>query len=248
MRIRFFSPQCFSCVLLLTAALGNLTAQRQVAIRGYPVEGINYDPLPAIFATVSRGAVKEASLEITNRRPVPLKIGDIVNPSRRVTARVETLEEGKRFRLVVTLKGEGPAGKQQEVLELKTNLEDAPVLRIPVNTLVHEKVHTFPDSVFMGRFGISEIRNDPALAKRRAQILMVYRDGTDQFQARVTSDIPFLKITSERGPKGDRYENTIWFDPELAQPGDIKGNIIIETNEPEVPRLLVPVTGQLQQK
>jgi len=243
-----FVPQRSSCVLLLTVALGNLPGQRQVAIRAYPVEGIKYDPLPAIFTRVTRGAVKEASLEITNLRPVPLKIGEIVNPSRRFTARVETLEEGKRFRLVVTLKGEGPAGKQQDVLELKTNLDDAPVLRIPVNTIVHEKVHSFPDSVFMGRYPISEIRGDPVMAKKRAQILMVYRDGTDQFQAKVTSDIPFLRITSERGPKGDRYENTIWFDPELAQPGDIKGNIIIETNEPEVPKLVVPVTGQLQPK
>lgn len=246
--MRIFRPRRFCCLLLLTVALGELPGQRQVAIRGYPVEGIGYDPLPAIFTTVSRGAVKEASLEITNRRPAPLKIGDIVNPSRRFTARVETLEQGKRFRLVVTLKGEGPAGKQQDILELKTNLEDAPVLRIPVNTWVREKVRTFPDSVFMGRYPISEIRNDPTLAKKRAQILMVYRDGTDKFQARVTSDIPFLEITSERGPKGDRYENTIWFDPEAAQPGDVKGNIIIETNEPEVPRLVVPVTGQLQPK
>ena len=126
MLMRFFRSRCFSCVLLLTATLGDLPGQRQIAIRGYPVEGISYDPLPAIFTTVSRGAVKEASLEITNQRPGPLKIGEIVNPSRRFTARIETLEEGKRFRLVVTLKGEGPAGKQQDVLELKTNLEDAP--------------------------------------------------------------------------------------------------------------------------
>jgi hypothetical protein len=246
--MRFSSAQRASIILFVTAAFANLLGQRQLAIPAYPVKGIEYKPLPVIFMTVSRGAVEEASIEITDRRPGPLKIGDIVNPSRRFTARVETLEEGRRFRLVVTLKGEGPAGKQQDILELKTNFEDAPVLRIPVHTYVHEKVYTFPDSVFMGRYPISEIRDDPAMAKKRAQILMVYRKGTNQFQAQVTSDIPFLKITSERGPNGDRYENTIWFDPELAQPGDIKGNIIIETNEPDVPRLVVPVTGQLQPK
>jgi len=246
--MRFLGRQRFCCILLLTVALGNLPGQRQVAIRGYPVEGIKYDPLPAIFTVATRGAVQEASLEITNGRPAPLKIIDIVNPSQRFTARVETLEEGKRFRLVVTLKGEGPAGKQQEILELKTNLEDAPVLRIPVNTYVREKVRTFPDSVFMGRYGINEIRGDTALAKRRAQILMVYREGTDQFQVMVSSDVPYLKISSERGPKGDRYENTIWIDPDLAQPGEIKGNIIIETNDPEIPKLTVPVTGRLLPK
>jgi len=246
--MHLFRPQYFYFILLLTAAPGNLSAQGQVIIRGDTVDGIDYKPLPTIFATVNRGAVQESSIEITNRRPAPLKILDVVNPSQRFKARVETLEEGKRFRLIVALKGEGPAGKQQDILELKTNLEDAPVLRIPVNTFVREKVRTFPESVFMGRYPLSEIRGNPALAKKRAQILMVYRDGTTDFEITVSSDVPYLKISSERGPKGDRYENAIWIDPDLAQPGQIKGNIIIKTNDPDFPKLTVPVTGDLQPK
>jgi hypothetical protein len=235
------------CILLLALASGNLPGQTQVVIRGYAAKGIDFEP-PVIFATVTRGAVQETSIEITNRRLVPLKILDVVNPSQRFKARVETLEQGKRFRLLVTLKGEGPAGKQQDILELKTNLEDTPVFRIPVNTYVREKVRTFPDSVFMGRYPFSEIRGNPAVAKQRAQILMVYREGTTDFQITVSSDVPYLKISSERGPKGDRYESTIWIDPDLAQPGEIKGTIIIKTNDPDFPKLTVPVTGVLQPK
>ncbi len=246
--MRLLGVQRLCCILLITLALGSVPGAGQVSVRGYGVEGISYDPLGAIFARVTRGAVQEASIEITNRRATPLKIIDIVNPSQRFTARVETLEQGKRFRLVVVLKGGGPAGKQQHVLELKTNLEDAPVLRIPVHTYVTERVRTFPDEVFMGRYGLSEIKGDPGLARRRAQILMVYREGTTQFQVTVSSDVPYLKISSQRGPQGDRYENTIWIDPDLAQPGEIKGNIIIETNDPEIPRLTVPVTGNLLPK
>ena len=244
--MRLFRPQHFFCILLAIAPAG-LPGQSQVVIRGYHAEGIDFNP-PVIFATVARGAVQEASLEITNRRPAPLKILDVVNSSQRFKVSVETLEEGKRFRLVVTVRGDGPAGKRQDILELKTNLEDAPVLRIPVNTFVREKVRTFPESVFMGRYPLSEIRGNPALAKKRAQILMVYRDGTTDFEITVSSDVPYLKISSERGPKGDRYENAIWIDPDLAQPGQIKGNIIIKTNDPDFPKLTVPVTGDLQPK
>jgi hypothetical protein len=247
--MRLFRPQYFSFVLLLTVALGNLSAgQNQIVIPGFAAEGIDFKPLPVIFATVNRGGTQEVSLEITNHRATPLKIGEIVNPSERFTARVETLEEGKRFRLIVTLKGEGAAGKQQHILELKTNLEDTPVFKIPVNTFVREKVRTFPDSVFMGRYPISEIRGNLAIAKQRAQILMVYREGIPKFEITVTSDIPYLKITSERGPDGDRYENTIWIDPDLAKAGPIKGNIIIKTNDPDFPKLTVPVWGDLQDK
>lgn len=239
-------PKHLLFLLLLTASSDTLSGQGQVSIVGYSVEGIDFEPLQAIFAKVTRGAVQEASLEFTNRRPTSLEIGEIVNPSQRFTARVETLEEGKRFRLIVTLKGEGPAGKQQHVLELKTNLEDTPVLRIPVNTFVTEKVRTFPDSVFMGRYPISEIRGNPDLARKRAQILMVYREGTTDFEITVSSDVPYLKFSSERGPKGDRFENAIWIDPDLAQPGEIKGTILIKTNDPDFPQLTVPVWGDLQ--
>ena len=244
--MRFFRPRHFFVLLLLTAVPADLSGQGQVSIVGYSVEGIDFKPFQAILARVTRGAVQEASLEITNRRPTPLKFGKISSPSPRFTARIETLEEGKQFRLVVTVKGEGQAGKQQHVLELETNLADTPVLRIPVNTFVTEKVRTFPDSVFMGRYPISEIRGNPDMAKQRAQILMVYRDGAKDFEVTVTSDVPFLKISSERGPDGDRFENTIWIDPDLAQPGKIQGTILIKTNDPEVPELTVPVWGDLQ--
>ena len=244
--MHLFRPQHFSFILLLTIALGNTSGQNQVVIKGVAVDGIDFKPLPAIFATVTRGGIQESSLEITNNRTTPLKIGDIVNPSNRFTARVETLEEGKHFRLIVTLKGEGQAGKQQHILELNTNLEDAPILKIPVNTFVREKVRTFPESVFMGRYPLSEIQGNPDQARKRAQILMVYREGIPEFEIKVSSDVPFLKFSSERGPRGDQYENTIWIDPELAKPGQIKGNIIIETNDPEFPKLTVPVWGDLQ--
>ena len=44
---------------------------RPVAIDAYPVEGIDYEPLPAVFVSVARGGVKEASIEIINRQPAP---------------------------------------------------------------------------------------------------------------------------------------------------------------------------------
>jgi protein-disulfide isomerase len=236
-----------AALLLWLGTAGAATLPAQVTVVGAPsVEGIKFEPFPAVFAVTARGTVKDSSIEIINSRPEPLEIVGIESPSTRFVARTEALEPGRRYRLTVTLKGETPAGKQQDILELKTNLKDAPVLRVYVNTYVTEKVRTFPTSVFMGRYPLGEIQSDAALAKRRAQILMVYRDKTSDFQAKVTSDIPFLRISSERGPQGDRYENTIWIDPDLAQPGEIKGNIIIETNDPEIPKLTVPVWGDLQ--
>ena len=220
-------------------------ALAQITIPAFPVAGIEYQPMPAVFITAARGTIQEASIEIINRKPEPLEITEIENPSKRFGARVQTLEPGRRFRLTVILKGEGPAGKQRQDISLKTNLASAPALRIPVNTFVREKVYALPESVFLGRFGINEIKGNPKAAQQLAQILMVYRDNTTEFQAQVTSDLPFLKISSKRGPKGDRYENWVSIDPELAPTGEFKGTIVIETNDPDFPKLTVPVSGKL---
>jgi hypothetical protein len=242
-RSRFSS----AAVLLLTAAVSVIRAQttpRPIPIDGQPVEGIDYRPLPAIYAVATRGEVKESSIEINNRRPQPLEIKGIENPSDRFAARIETLEEGQRYRLTVILKGEGPAGDRRDVLRLKTNLQSNPFLPIPVNTRVREKVYTFPQSVFLGRFDMGEIK-EPQAARQKAQMVMVYRKDVPGFDIKVSSDVPFLKVQSQRGPKGDQWENWIWIDQENAKPGDIQGTILIETNDPVTPKLSVPVSGKL---
>ena len=76
-------------------------------------------------------------------------------------------------------------------------------------------------------------------------MLMVYRKGIPGFKIKLSSDVPFLKFASELGPKGDQWEISVWIDPEQARPGDINGKIFVETNDSEIPRLIVPVTGKL---
>ena len=227
------------------AALVSLPLAAQIAIPAYPVEGIDYDPMPAIFAATPRGTVKESSIEIINRKTEPLEIAGIENPSKRFTARIEALEPGRRYRLTVTLKGEGTSGKQRQDLLLTTNLASAPVLRIPVNTFVQEKVWVFPESMFLGRFALSELKGDAKAAQRMAQILMVYRKGKPGFEIKLSSDLPFLRFSSELGPQGDQWENWISLDPQHVKPGEIKGTIFIETNDPDFPKLSLPVSGKL---
>ena len=147
--LRYLTP----CLLSLA-----FSAQPPVLAQPNPVpvvipvaaaEGIDFEPLPAIYAVAPRGTVKEASLVIINRNPEPLEIKGIENPSKRFTARTETLEPGRRYRLIVTLKGEGAAGDHVDYIRIKTNREKDPVIRMPVNTRVRERVFTFPQSVLL---------------------------------------------------------------------------------------------------
>lgn len=243
--LRYLTP----CLLsLVFSAQPPVLAQPNpipVVIPVAAAEGIDFEPLPAIYAVAPRGTVKEASVVIINRNPEPLEIKGIENPSKRFTARTETLEPGRRYRLIVTLKGEGAAGDQVDYIRIKTNREKDPVIRMPVNTRVRERVFTFPQSVFLGKFEIGQIKGDLKAAQAAGQTLMVYRKGIPGFQIKLRSDVPFLKFTSELGPNGDQWENNVWIDPDKAKPGEISGSIFIETNDRKVPKLVVPVTGNL---
>jgi hypothetical protein len=177
------SPQYFSCITLLTIALSNLLGQTQIAIGGNPVEGIDYKPLPAIFATVARGAIQETSLEITNRRPVPLKIFEIANSSQRFSARVETLEEGRLFRLIVTLKGDGEAGKQQHILQLKTNSARGICSRSPRKLSKGEKLRFLVELSIVGGLPKSRPKVSALGVVTRVHDL---RDGSFEFAAKFT--------------------------------------------------------------
>jgi hypothetical protein len=204
--------------------------------------GIEFVPFRGLLVAAERGATRSASIEIINRDAQPLEIAGIENASERFTAQIETIEPGQRYRLSVTFEATGPDGKVAELLYLVT---DRDRISIPVHTAVIPRVYTFPRVVDMGKFPVSDIRLNPQTARTAAQILMVYRKNTTGFEIKVTSDLPFLKIESEQGPAGDRWENTIWLDSERVQPGEFEGTIFIETNDPEMPKLEVPVTGIL---
>jgi hypothetical protein len=207
--------------------------------------GLEFIPFRGVVVATERGSKKEASIEIVNRDAESVEIASIENASTRFTAQIETIEPGQRYRLTVTFEAKGPDGKVAELLYLVTNRDR---IAIPVHTAVIPSVYSFPSSVDMGKFPISQIRDNPETAPTAAQILMVYRKNTSDFEIKVSSDIPFLKIESKQGPEGDRWENTIWLDPQNVQAGEFNGTIVIETNDAEVPKLEVPVTGVLLDK
>ena len=61
----------------------------------------------------------------------------------------------------------------------------------------------------------------------------------------LSSDVPGLSLKSERGPKGDQYQVEITLVSEKVHVGPMKGSIVIDTNDSEFPRIIVPVRGQI---
>lgn len=217
--------------------------EARLSVEGAVVATIEANPR-AFFVVVDRDMTQEQSLEIRNHEPEPVRITKVDFPSDRAAIKLETVEEGRRYRLTLTAKGQGVAGKKTEIIQVTTSSPSMPVLKIAANTYVRERVYTFPESVDLGALPVSVIKKTPDLLKQSAQTLMVYRKGTTDFQVTASTDLP-LSLKSERGPLGDRWQFTITLKDESMKAGPITGAIIIRTNDSEFPQLTVPVSGNI---
>ena len=125
---------------------------------------------------------------------------------------------------------------------LGTTSPRRPTFRVPINLLVRARVYTFPEQVEFGQLSVSDAQRQPSAL---TQTLMVYQQGGHAFQARFETDVAGLSIAAEPGSTGDRWQATLRLDTTSHGVGDIRGQVVITTNDPEFPRVTVPVVGAL---
>jgi hypothetical protein len=215
----------------------------ELSFTGQVIPAIELSPMPAFFVSAQRGQAQRASIEILNHDREPLHVEEVPHPSDRFTTSLETLKEGQRYRLTLALNPDGPGGKGSETILLTTSSKTQPVLKLPVNTYLHERVYTFPDELDLGALPISAIKRNPKFLDHIGQTLMIYQaDGSD-FRVQLSTDLRACRLTFERGPKGDRYQATVTLVGDELKVGPINGSIFVDTNDPQFPRLTVPVSG-----
>ena len=217
-----------------------------LAVTATIVPPIEIAPRPQFFLAGVRGDAASASLDIVNHAAQPLHLEPPRHSSERFTSHLDTIEDGERYRLTITLNSDAPAGRHTEPITLATTSAALPVITIPANTWLRERVHTFPDAVDLGAFHVADLRRDPRLFARNAQTLMVYQAHGHAFEIGVATDVPGLRLSATRGPDGDRYQITLSLDPDSAmRPKSIRGQATITTNDSAFPRIVVPITGEI---
>jgi len=221
------------------------TPEADLDFAGVVIPPVEISPLPAFFVSGLRGRRASASDEIINHEAEPLRILKIEHPRERFTTVLETLQPGQRYKLTLTLKPDALAGRNSDLITVTTSSKAQPVLKIAANTFLHERVYTFPDSVELGAVPLAQIRKNPEILSLLSQTLMIYQEQGSDFKVQLSTDVPGVTLKSERGPKGDRYQVKIALVPEKVRVGPVKGSIVIGTNDPKFPRIVVPVSGQI---
>jgi hypothetical protein len=222
--------------------------QCRLSLRGevYPLIELASATDPAVFgSTVSgfRGEAKRASLDIVSHEPEPLRVIKVEHPKDRFDSQLETLKEGKHYRLTLTLNPDGLAGKHTENVKVTTSSNNITVFEFGVSTELKERVSATPEQVNFGALPIRLLRDEPRLIRRLTKTVIVRRDGRPDFRAEFRSELPFVDVKCQPGASGTSYEVQIRLIPEYLQVGPIMGHIFVETNDPDVPTLKIPVAG-----
>lgn len=215
------------------------TPQARASFVGEVFDAVELSPLPAFFVATTRSTPKEQSIDIINHEPQPLRIVGIEHSAEFAT-KLHTIEDGRRYRLTLLMPGTGPGGKHTERIVVRTSSLSRPVIYVPANTWLRERVYTFPDDVDFGAVAFQKVQENPELLGRLTQTLMVYQTGGKTFDIKAHTDMPEVAIAAERGPQGDRWQLTLRL-RKGVRPGAIKGSILIETSDPEFKTLTVPV-------
>lgn len=200
-------------------------------------------PRPALYLSQYRGETTTSSLEIRNNRNEPLQISRIEPKGSHFQASLETLEKGKRYKLLVQGKDGAQIGRYRESVVLHTNDPAYPRLNIEVNTLVKADLHVSQETVDFGRLSLAELRRQPDKLELTRQTLTVRnREGAMRITG-LKSDLGGLTLSPTPQVAAQAFQIEVGLDLAQLQPGPLNGVIELHTDNPAMASLSIPVSG-----
>lgn len=216
-------------------------------VEGAIVPPIEFVPYEVILLSTQRGQPKAATVEIVNHESEPLKILHAECNVARFDCDLAAVEPGRRYRLTVTLKGEGPGAQQIDTIVLPTSSRDHPLLEIKAFSKIRDRVYAFPDGIDLDTVSADYLKVHPQMVGFLTQNITVFQVGGKDFRISVDTDVPFLRASIHTSPQfTDRAGVRVTVDPTKLKSGPVKGSITISTNDPEFPKLSIPVRATVE--
>jgi hypothetical protein len=221
--------------------------QVTLVLNGVVIPPIDIVPRSAVFISEFNSKAKRRSVTIINNQHRPLSITGMERDGEHFEAVVETVVPGKQYILHVIQPAGVPIGRYKEAVTLLTDDPSHPSLHVVVNLLVKPDLYVAPPDVDFGRVNIGGIQKTPDMGPIATQIFLVKRRDSEMTITSVTTDVPFLDIRQDPPERGQIFRFDVGLDMDRIVPGKIDGTIIIKTNDPEFPELVVPVRGEIKE-
>lgn len=181
---------------------------------------------------------------ITNDSQQPLRLTKASIEGQAFTAKLETLEEGKRWMVTASSGARLRPGALAETLIVATDSREFPELKIQLNASVEAAVVATPGRV---DFGVLPISNPDYDVSHVGKFIFIRQTaGSGLKIKKVSSTLPFIKTEVKETTEGQAYQMLITFDREKMVAGTYTGKVILEVNNPDTPVLEISIALRAQ--
>lgn len=196
------------------------------------------EPVNRWVTSALSGTVSATTLYLINDQPKPVHIKQVIPGGTSFTAQVTPIQDGRRYELRIQTTPQLKPGHYSQVVRVVTDNETNPEVTIDLDANVYAKVFATPTAIMMPTLPHSELAsiNWPIIYVRKV------RDAGLQIK-KCSSTLPFLRMEVLNDADGQVYRVKLTVDPAKATKGEYKGTITIETNDPEVPVIEIPIKG-----
>ncbi len=211
-------------------------------LRGRVVLPVQVAPKEHVYFFSVKGEAPEEVLEVINHEDEPLQIVGVSSSNALFKVNTEAIDEGRRYRLTVSLDAATPPGKHESTITVNSSSADYPVINILGWARVKDVVSTSISEVYFGRFPIESL---DMVGIARKTVLVEKHQGTDFQVVRAEADISFMDVEIEPKEAGRSFYVRVTIEKDRAEKGEFSGTLVIATNDPDHTRLELPITGEI---
>jgi hypothetical protein len=198
------------------------------------------EPNDRWITSALKGNQSSITMYVYNNAATPYKIKEVIPGGTDFTAKLNPIQDGKRYELFVATNPALKPGEYHQKLRLITDSKESPEITIDLEATILSYIFTSPKSILLPLIPttIEETAfNLPSITIRKI------RDGGLQIK-KVSSTLPFIIPTLTPQIEGQSYQVKLTFkQTKSLVKGPYKGKILIETNDSDSPVIEVPIQG-----
>jgi hypothetical protein len=196
------------------------------------------------FTSALVGTGVNTTIYLYNRTNNPVHIKKVEPGGSSFRVSLSPIQDGKRYEIAVSTDPALKPGQYSQVVRLTTDSKETPEVVLHLNATVLAKVFVTPSTVTMPK---QSLNTD--LASLNIPLIYVRKVRETGLKLKsVRSTLPFLNLEVKTETEGQFYTIRVSIDKsKISGPGEFKGEIQVETNDPEVPAINIPVEMSFSQ-
>jgi len=200
------------------------------------------EPSDRWITSAITGSSSANTFYLYNPKETPIHLKKINPGGTDFTAKLDPIQDGKRYQLSIASNPSLKPGHYLQKLQIETDSSIQPVVNVELDVTVYPKVFASPPSIIMPQLPIGT-----DIDKISWPMIYVRKIREQGLKIKsYNSTLPFLKLELFTESEGQVYRLKLSLDTTKIKPGAFNGKVHIETNEPDMPVIEVPIQGSFK--